>query len=149
MDIPWWYYLISFVVCLVVCFLWKKPSLGLLVGYIFLVLAETVLIRDPFVGEHLKLELFWSWRVWSIQRRQIVTNVIMFMPIGFFSGWLWKWRGLFIAIILSASIEFLQLITQRGLMEFDDVMHNCLGALIGIGFVMLIKKVLSLRAVRQ
>ena len=67
----------------------------------------------------------------------------------FFSGWLWKWRGLFIAIILSASIEFLQLITQRGLMEFDDVMHNCLGALIGIGFVMLIKKVLSLRAVRQ
>ena len=66
----------------------KKPSLGLLIGYSVLILAETVLIRKPFVGEHIKFELFWSWRVWAVQKEQILTNVIMFVPVGVFVGWI-------------------------------------------------------------
>lgn len=108
-------------------------------GYAFLVLAETVLIRKPFAGEHLKLELFWSWRAWSVQRNQILTNIVMFVPGGALAGWLWKWRGLWVAAGLSVVIELLQLVTQRGLMEFDDVIHNCLGAAIGIGIVMIVR----------
>ena len=112
--------------------LWKKPSLGLLMGYAFLILAETVLIRKPFQGEHIKLELFWSWRVWRVQQNQILANVIMFVPVGVLTGLLWKWRGLWAAAGLSIFIEILQLITARGLCEFDDVIHNCLGAVVGI-----------------
>ena len=111
---------------------WKKPSLGLLLGYAFLILAETVLIRKPFVGEHIKLELFWSWRVWNVQRGQIIANVIMFVPVGVLAGCLWKWKGILAAAGLSVGIEILQLVTSRGLCEFDDVIHNCLGAVIGI-----------------
>ncbi|QTE68784.1 VanZ family protein [Clostridiales bacterium] len=121
--------------------MWKKLSLGLLIGYAFLILSETVLIRKPFEGEHIKLELFWSWRVWSVQQNQILTNVIMFVPVGVLAGWIWKWRGLWVAVGLSIIIEFLQLLTARGLCEIDDGIHNCIGALIGIGIVMLDKKI--------
>lgn len=103
-----------------------------MLGYAFLILAETVLIRKPFVGEHIKLELFWSWRVWNVQRGQIIANVIMFVPVGVLAGCLWKWKGILAAAGLSVGIEILQLVTSRGLCEFDDVIHNCLGAVIGI-----------------
>ena len=123
---------------------WKRPSLGLLVGYAFLILAETVLIRKPFVGEHIKLELFWSWKQWKVQKEQILTNVIMFVPVGMLVGWIWRWRGLWVAVGLSVAIELLQLLNSRGLCEFDDVIHNCIGALIGIGIMMLVKDLVEM-----
>lgn len=119
---------------------WKKPSLGLLIGYTFLILAETVLIRKPFSGQHFNPELFWSWRQFSVQRNQILTNVIMFVPVGVLVGWIWRWRGLWVAAGLSVFIEVLQLITARGLCEFDDVFHNMVGAVIGVGIVMIGRK---------
>ena len=120
--------------------LWKRPSLGLLAGYAFLILAETVLIRKPFQGEHIKLELFWSWKQWSVQKNQVLTNVIMFVPVGVLTGLLWKWRGLWVATWLSLGIEVLQLVTSRGLCEFDDLFHNMIGAAIGVGIVMIGRK---------
>lgn len=122
---------------------WKKPSLGLLVGYAFLILAETVLIRKPFVGQHFQSELFWSWSVWNVQRGQIIANVIMFVPVGVLTGCLWKWKGILAAAGLSVGIEILQLVTSRGLCEFDDVIHNMIGALIGVGVVMIGRKCLK------
>ena len=123
--------------------LWKKPSLGLLIGYAFLILTETVLIRKPFLGEHIKLELFWSWKQWSVQKNQILTNVAMFIPIGALAGWLWKWKGLLVAAGFSIAIELLQLVTTRGLMEFDDVIHNCFGAAVGIVILMIVRKLIG------
>lgn len=113
----------------------------MIVGYAFLVLAETVLIRKPFQGEHIKLEFFWSWRAWDVQRGQILTNVIMFVPIGLIAGRIWRWRGLWVAAGLSIAIELLQLITARGLCEFDDVLHNMIGAVIGTALVISLDKI--------
>ena len=115
----------------------------MLIGYAFLVLAETILIRKPFVGEHIKLELFWSWKQWNVQKEQILTNVAMFIPIGVLAGWLWKWKGLLVAAGLSLLVEVLQLITSRGLLEFDDVLHNMIGAVVGAGIVMVVGKKLK------
>ena len=112
-------------------------------GYAFLILAETVLIRRVSSGSHFQPELFWSWREWDKQSGQVVGNVIMFFPIGALAGWLWKWRGLWVAVGLSFTVEILQFITARGLMEFDDVIHNCLGAAVRIGIVLLIRKCMS------
>ena len=123
--------------------LWKRPSLGLLIGNVFLILAETVLIRKPFVGEHINLELLWSWRQWKIQRNQILTNIIMFVPVGVLVGWIWRWKGLWVAAGLSVGIEILQLVTSRGLFEFDDVLHNIIGAVVGVGIVMVAGKKLK------
>ena len=123
--------------------IWKKPSLGILAGYVFLILAETFLIRKPFVGEHIQLELFWSWKQWNVQKEQILTNVAMFIPIGALAGWLWKWKGLWFAAGLSLLVEVLQLATSRGLFEFDDVLHNMIGAVVGAGIVMVAGKKLK------
>lgn len=75
----------------------------------------------------------------------MIANVIMFIPVGVIAGWLWRWKGLWIAAGLSLLIEILQLITSRGLMEFDDVMHNCLGAAVGMMIVMMMKKLMCTR----
>ena len=123
--------------------IWKKLSLGILAGYAFLILTETVLIRKPFLGEHIKLELFWSWKQWNVQKEQILTNVAMFIPIGVLAGWLWKWKGLLVAAGLSLLVEVLQLITSRGLLEFDDVLHNMIGTAVGVGIVMVAGKKLK------
>ena len=112
----------------------------MLIGYAFLILAETVLIRKPISGQHFNPELFWSWRAWKVQQSQILTNVIMFAPVGVLTGHRWKWRGLWVAAGLSVGIEILQLITARGLCEFDDVFHNMIGAAIGVGIVVLCVK---------
>ena len=138
LDIPWWYYAVAVLLGVAVWRIWKKPSLGLLIGYSFLILTETVLIRKPFIGEHIKLELFWSWKQWNVQKEQILTNVAMVIPIGALAGWLWKWEGLLVAAGFSIAIELLQLVTTRGLMEFDDVLHNMIGAAIGLMALMLI-----------
>lgn len=142
MDIPWWYFIIAAAIGIVVG-LCKKPSLGILAGYTFLLLVETVLIRKPFEGSHFQPVPFWSWREWKIQRNQILTNIAVFIPTGIFAGRLWKWKGLWVAAGLSISIEFLQLITRRGLCEFDDVIHNCLGAAIGVALVVLSNRFIS------
>ena len=139
LDIPWWYYLVSLVIGLVVWRVWKRPVLGLLAGYAFLILAETVLIRKPFSGEHFQPELLWSWRVWETQRTQILTNVVMFIPVGVMCGWLWKWKGLWFAVGLSILVEVLQLVSGRGLCEFDDVVHNVVGAVVGVSAAMLVR----------
>ena len=73
-----------------------------------------------------------------MQQGQILTNVLMFVPVGVIVGRIWRWKGLWVAAGLSIVIEILQLITARGLCEFDDVMHNLIGAAIGVGIVTLI-----------
>ena len=126
--------------------IWKKPSIGFLAGYAFMILTETVLIRKSFTGVHLKLELIWSWRVWDKQNRQILTNIVMYVPAGILAGKLWKWKGLRVAAWFSVTIEVLQLVTARGLCEFDDILHNCIGAVIGVGVVMGIRKMIEVEA---
>lgn len=66
--------------------------------------------------------------------------MIMFVPVGLLCGRLWKWKGPWVAAGISVGIEILQLITARGLCEFDDVFHNTLGAVIGVGVVMIGRK---------
>ena len=116
---------------------------GILSAYTFLVLAETILIRKPFIGQHFQPELFWSWRVWNVQRGQIIANVIMFVPVGVLAGRIWRWKGLGFGVGLSCAVEMLQLITSRGLCEFDDVMHNAVGTVIGVGIVVAGKVVMK------
>ena len=78
-----------------------------------------------------------------MQQNQILANVIMFVQVGVLTGRSWRWKGLWVAAGLSIAIELLQFITARGLCEFDDVFHNVIGAVIGIGIVMIGRKLLG------
>ena len=110
-DIPWPYYLIAIGIVVVLTVTTKKWEMALLVGYMFLVLTDTVLIREA--GE-LRYELlpFWSYRDYfngtdGSLMKQIVANVVMFIP--------------------------------RGLFEFDDILHNTIGTVIGVAVFMALR----------
>ena len=114
------------------------------VRYVFLVFSDTVLIRT--VGQ-VRYELlpFWSYRDYfngtdTSLMKQIIANVIMFIPIGFLSGMLKGWKGIYIGACFSVIIEVTQLITQRGLFEFDDIIHNTIGTIVGVAIFMLMRE---------
>ena len=100
----------------------KKWTAGVLIGYVLIILGETVLFRKPFGGQHFQPQLFWSYEVWDVQKKQIIANVLLFIPLGFLVGSLWKWKGGVIGVGFSVAIELLQLISNRGLFEFDDIL---------------------------
>ena len=115
----------------------KKWTVGVLIGYVLIILGETVLFRTPFDGQHFQPQLFWSYEVWDVQKRQIIANILLFIPMGFLVGTLWKWRGVMVGSGVSVAIELLQMISRRGLFEFDDILHNTLGTFIGVSICML------------
>lgn len=122
----------------------KKLTVGLLIIYVIIILCVTVLFRKPFEGQHFQPQLFWSYEVWEVQNKQIIKNVLLFIPLGIIAGNLWKWKCILVGMGISLLVELLQLITARGLFEFDDIVHNTLGTLIGVSIyefcVILIRK---------
>ena len=66
--------------------------------------------------------------------QQILGNLTMLMPMGFMLPMLRKTtlkQVLLTALLFSVFIEVTQYLTGRGLMEFDDVFNNTVGAVFG------------------
>ena len=67
----------------------------------------------------------------------LVGNVIMFVPLGFFTAALWKafrplWRCLLLGSGIIVCVELMQLFALVGSCDFDDLMLNVVG--IGLGY---------------
>lgn len=129
-------------------FLFKKKKIFLsqviacllLVVYLGIVFASTVFTRNSDGIWHYELMPLWSWREVILgntyMMTEIILNIILFLPIGillpvFFHRRI-RWRqGLLIGIFLSSVIETTQLISCRGLFEWDDMLHNGIGCMLG------------------
>ena len=109
----------------------------------------TVLARKTTYAVRYQTTLFWSWGEWDRLGKQIIANVIAFIPIGILARKLWKWKGLLFAVLFSIFIEISQLISHRGLFEFDDIIHNSVGALIGIVALIIIDLCIRHRAMNR
>ena len=105
----------------------------LLAAYILFILMETIIGRKPGVGR-VELVPFWSYSHPEL-RMEIVLNYILFIPLGFLLhlcfGERWGLKIVLIGLLLSVSIEFIQLLFNIGLFEFDDMIGNTVGCLIG------------------
>lgn len=119
----------------------------LLLLYLITVLGSTVFARMP--GERrYQLEVFWSWKKifhsvaqnGSILQSQLlqenILNMVMLFPAGFLLPLVFarkiKWyQGLLFGMAVSSGIELLQLFLCRGLFEFDDIIHNSFGCMVG------------------
>ncbi len=108
--------------------------------YIALIFMHTLVLRSPYKGVHLKLIPL--WRLMKAGRyefheviKEILTNVIMLLPLGFIIhvGFPNIKIQIVIAIGLSLSliIETLQYVSQRGAFEVDDLIFNILGIFLG------------------
>ena len=120
---------------------WRGLCIGLLAGWLFLTLSSTVLSRAPFLGQHLELHLFWPYRAGSSELlKENFLNVFLLMPVGVLLPCVGAGFGqtVLFGSLWSLMIETLQLITQRGLFELDDIFHNTVGVVIGYGIYLMV-----------
>ena len=112
----------------------RKALIEILIIYTLFILCMTLLFREETNGEHLQLELFWSYKVIGEEWLQMLGNVLLFIPLGLLlkSLGINTWLILLIGFTFSCSIELLQYVFKLGLCELDDVFHNTLGTLIGL-----------------
>lgn len=121
----------------------KKKSavlLVLLILYITFVVTITLLNRTPTKRPRYMLKLFWAYRYIRAGRTTILAeklwNVLFFIPVGLVLANLLPrgkyWGSVVLAAILSAGIELAQLLSHRGLFEYDDMLCNTLGAALGV-----------------
>ena len=115
--------------------------------YLAFILLVTLFTREIGSGGELAWMPLWSWREvlrhhnWRLLW-QILLNILLFVPLG---GLLAMNRSLPTKAILlsgfglSLCIELCQLVFRLGLFEWDDVLHNGLGCVLGVVGVKLIQ----------
>lgn len=132
----------------------KRLVLTVLPPYIFLVIASTILSRSVNNDMRFILKPFWSIttilssghnKIWLV--KEVALNIIMLLPVGLLAPVLFEKRRLaktlFVGIVLSVTIELIQLITHRGFAEIDDIIYNSFGVLIGLGINITLKECIS------
>lgn len=134
----------------------RRISVGQLISgllallFLGIVFGSTVFTRNPGQRKY-KLELFWSWKAIlgigqagattsPIQAHFLIQenllNMLLLMPLGILLPFVngkrtAAWKGLLAGIVVSSTIEVLQLLLCRGLFEFDDIIHNSVGCMAG------------------
>ena len=102
----------------------------------------TILSRETLIGTPKIYQFLHSLPSFlkEIQRGRIGNsfgNIILFVPIGVLfpavTDWKKMWRTVVAGVGFSLIIETIQLITSRGCFDFDDVVLNGLGCVIGYG----------------
>ena len=122
-----------------------KVQIAFLVCYLIFVALMTIVWRETGSVTKRNYELFSSYRLFFSNkgtRQQILYNVWLFVPLGaIFAGILGsKFSGsqsfllaVMACILVSCTIELIQLVGGLGFFEFDDMVSNGLGGLIGAG----------------
>lgn len=110
------------------------------IEYTVMLFCSTVVFRDVKAVRKIKYVPFWSYAHPDLLIVNLM-NILVFVPIGVLLGFannrLKWWHVLLIGTAISMSIELLQLAFKRGFFEFDDLIHNVLGCLIGYGVYVL------------
>lgn len=112
----------------------------LLFLFLSVVFASTVFTRTPGIRQY-ELIPFWSWyEVFVNHSKELlwenILNVLLLFPMGILLKSLFghKMRPFTVFLLgftVSAVIEISQLVLRRGLFEWDDMLHNGLGCMLG------------------
>lgn len=112
----------------------------LLLLFLGIVFGSTVFTRTTKQYYEYELELFWSWKAVYNGSQELLKenllNMVLLFPVGILLPFLHRhklsWhRGLITGTLISLFIETSQLIFRRGLFEWDDMIHNGIGCMIG------------------
>jgi glycopeptide antibiotics resistance protein len=93
--------------------------------------------------DHVNFQLFKMFKIYRVLSKQIIGNFIMLFPLGFFLPLLYRRiSNLFLVFIsgllISTTIELLQLITSFRSADVDDIFLNTLGACAGFAIYKMI-----------
>lgn len=121
--------------------LWKLIIGIFFSGCMVMLFYVTLGNRYPSAEEKYRFDLFWSYKEVIYNNNQfilwqIVWNIVAFIPMGNACFYLLDTNRKFYKVILymgafSLGIEATQLYFKMGLFEFDDILHNTLGAVCG------------------
>lgn len=111
--------------------------------YIVVVFQTAFFSREPGSRTGVDLGLFATWGHSWQSHAYVIENVLMFIPFGMISPLIMKWRrkpGICVltGFCFSVCLEFMQLVTQRGHCQLDDVVMNTLGTAVGWGLTALL-----------
>lgn len=126
---------------------WQVLWLVISIAYGVVLVGTTFWSRGKFYEGTKVVPLFASYKeAWYQGRmgnvRNLIINILMFVPFGFWlplgvkifrSFWKTTVAGLGVTLL----IEVLQLVTNRGIFECDDILNNVVGTIIGYGFFVL------------
>lgn len=112
---------------------WKYTCLF---TYAFIMLSITFLSREGGSSSKIDLELFSTFGINNRNNAYVLENVFLFVPYGFLCAWVLPnikniFRCTMLGLLTSMGIEFLQLITERGCFQIDDILTNTVGAAVG------------------
>ena len=121
-------------------------ALAILLFYVSFMLTITLFERIATPYARYELVLFWSYRMIAEGDKnsffELFWNIILFVPFGLLGSIVCQKRNklpvLGIGILFSIVIELSQLISHRGLFDFDDIIHNTVGTLVGIVICLII-----------
>ncbi|MGN0485163.1 MAG: VanZ family protein [Lachnospiraceae bacterium] len=110
----------------------------LLFSFLSVLAGITFFSREPGSRSSVNLILGGTWGASLQARAYVIENLLMMLPFGFLLPTafpkLSKWTLCTGAgFLLSLLIELVQLLTQRGYCQLDDLVMNTLGTLIGWG----------------
>lgn len=131
----------------------KACWFAVFICYMTVVLCATMLDRSNVWIHGTILPLFYSYKeAWNsftaADWRNIILNILLFVPFGFLLPVGVKWFRNFMktylaGLILTVCIEVLQLVLKRGIFELDDIFNNTLGTMIGYGCYVLLISLIS------
>lgn len=123
----------------------KIRQVVLIIINLFCIFFITVLSRVPTLTRTVHLLPLWSivsFDYW----KQIILNICLFIPLGYFLAGIFfnskhphLWT-LFSALFVSVSIELLQFLTYRGMLDVDDLFSNVCGAALGLLIYRVVEK---------
>lgn len=104
--------------------------------YMSIMLCITFLSRESGSRKGIDLELFSTWGINERNNAYVIENVLLFIPFGFVCAWAFRSArrlpaSTALGLLTSLGIECMQLITQRGFFQIDDIITNTLGMTIG------------------
>lgn len=115
-------------------------AVELLFGFLSVVFASTIFTRTPGIRQY-ELLPFWSWyEVFVNHSKELlwenILNVLLLFPMGIllkplFGHKMRPFTAFLLGFSVSAVIEISQLVSGRGLFEWDDMLHNGLGCMLG------------------
>ena len=104
--------------------------------YVAILIVITFLSRESGSRNGVDLELFSTWGINERNNALVVENILLFLPYGFVAAWAFpSIRNLLgcslLGFVTSLGIEFMQMVTERGYFQIDDIITNTLGSIIG------------------
>lgn len=135
----------------------------LLVVYLAVMAVTVFLSREPGSRQGIDMTLFQTWGVTPQEHAFVIENILLFVPFGVLFPLavagskngdvravdrLSKCTVLF-GFLCSVCIETVQLITERGYCQLDDVVMNTLGSLAGYIIFLIIKKMKNIKKMEE